>query len=91
MPWTPKGDKDARQFQAASWCEKGCVYLPSPSFEFQWLLDFEDEIFKQPSAPFRDQADAFSQLVLYLRAYLAEGWLSRTGNERDLISLEGVL
>ncbi len=91
IPFTPKGDKDARQFQAASFCEKGCVYLPEPSEMYPWLLDFEDELFKQPSAAFRDQADAFSQLVIYLRAYLSEGWRSRTGNEIEALDLEGVL
>ena len=91
MPFNPKGDKDARQFQAAAYCEKGCVYLPHPSGEFLWLKDFEDEIFKQPSAAFRDQADAFAQLIIYLRTYLSEGWRARTGNTLQGINLEGVL
>lgn len=90
IPFTPKGDKDARQYQAASFCEKGCVYLPHPSEQFLWLKDFEDELFKQPSAAFRDQADAFSQLVLYLRSYLSEGWRSRTNNQLSVANLEGV-
>lgn len=91
MPFMPKGDKDARQYQASSFCEKGCVLLPHPSEKFPWLLDFEDELFKQPSATFRDQADAFSQLILYLRSYLSEGWRARTGNELETVNLEGVL
>lgn len=91
IPFSPKGDKDARQFQAASYCEKGCILFPTPSDKFPWLFDFESELFKQPSAAFRDQADAFSQMILYLRAYLSEGWRARTGNEIQGINLEGVL
>ncbi len=91
IPFTPKGDKNARQYQAASYCEKHCVLFPFPSEEFPWLKDFEDELFKQPSAAFRDQADAFTQLVLYLRAYLSEGWRARTGNQFQDVDLEGVL
>lgn len=91
VAFTPKGDKDARQFQAASWCEKSCIILPHPSLEFRWLVDFEDELFKQPSAAFRDQADAFSQLVIYLRSYLSEGWRARTGNVLPIPELDGVL
>lgn len=90
-PFNPKGDKSARQFQAANYCEMGCVYLPHPSELFPWLRDFEDEIFTTPSSPFRDQADAFSQLVLYLRSYLSEGWRARTDNQLKSTTLEGVL
>lgn len=89
--FNPKGDKDARQFQAASFCEKGCVYLPHPSEKFPWLKDFEDELFMTPSSAFRDQSDAFAQGIIYLRSYLSEGWRSRTGNQLEAITLEGVL
>jgi predicted phage terminase large subunit-like protein len=91
VPFTPKGDKEARAFQAATWAEKGCIDLPHPSHEFLWLKDFEDELFKFPSSAYRDQVDAFSQLVLYLRNYLASGWQARTGNDRTMPILEGVL
>lgn len=91
FPFTPKGDKDARQFQAASYCEKGCVYFPHPSEKFGWLKEFEDEIFMTPSSAFRDQSDMFAQMILYLRSYLSAGWQSRTGNERELMQIQGVL
>ena len=91
VPFQPKGDKDARQYQAASYCEKGCVYLPEPSEDFPWLKDFEDEIFKQPSAAFRDQADAFAQLILYCRVDLSTGWRARTNNQLEQLNLDGVL
>lgn len=90
-PFQPKGDKEARAFQAATWAERGCISLPYPSSDFLWLKDFEDEIFKFPSSAYRDQVDAFSQLVLYLRNYLAQGWQARSGNQRTMPSLEGVL
>jgi predicted phage terminase large subunit-like protein len=91
MPFTPKGDKDARQFQAALWCDKGCIHLPHPSPDFPWLFDFEDELFKQPSAAFRDQADAFSQLVIYLRNFLSDGWRARSGNVLAQTNFDGVI
>jgi predicted phage terminase large subunit-like protein len=90
-PFNPKGDKEARAFQAAVWAERGCISLPYPSSNFLWLKDFEDEIFKFPSSAYRDQVDALSQLILYLRNYLALCWQARTSNQRQETSLEGVL
>lgn len=90
QPFNPKGTKEARQYQAATFCEKGCVYLPHPSLQYPWLPDFEEEIFTVPSSPYKDQADAFSQLIWYLRSFLNLGWQSRTSNQRQPIKLEGV-
>ena len=89
VAFNPKGAKDARHFQAASFCEKLCVYLPHPSLERPWLPDFEEEIFTVPASPYKDQADAFSQLVWYLRIHLSLGWQARTNNQRKPIQLEG--
>lgn len=91
VSFNPKGTKEARQYQAASFCEKGCVYLPYPSLNLKWLPDFEEEIFTVPSSPYKDQADAFSQLVWYLRMFLSLGWQARTNNQRQPVKLEGVL
>jgi predicted phage terminase large subunit-like protein len=90
MAFNPKGAKDARQYQAASFCEKGCVLLPYPSLDLPWLPDFEEEIFSVPGSPYKDQADAFSQLIWYLRIFLTLGWQARTSNQRKPIQLEGV-
>lgn len=90
VTFNPKGTKEARQYQAASFCEKGCVYLPYPALNRTWLPDFEDEIFTVPASPYKDQADAFSQLVWYLRNILVIGWQARTNNQRKPMSLEGV-
>lgn len=89
--FTPKGKKEARQYQAAGFCEKGCVWLPYPTVELEWLFDFEEEIFSTPASPYKDQADAFSQLILYLKHYLNLGWQGRTSNQRKPTSLQGVL
>ena len=89
--FNPKGDKTARAFQASQWCENGSAFLPHPSNEFEWLLDFEDEIFKFPSSSFRDQSDAFSQLILYLKNYLSQGWRARTSNQIKRPVINGVL
>lgn len=78
MPYTPKGDKIARAYEAAKWCEKGCVILPPPSEEFPWMFDFEEELFNFPNSAFMDQVDMLSQLCDYLSYYLAEGLAART-------------
>ncbi len=81
MPYTPKGDKVARAYEAAKWCEKGCVILPPPTDDFPWLFDFagkDQELFTFPNSAYKDQVDAFSQLCDYLSYYLAEGLTART-------------
>lgn len=81
MPYTPKGDKIARAYEAAKWAEKGCVILPPPTDEFPWLFDFagkDGELFNFPNAAFKDQVDALSQLCDYLSYYLAEGLQARS-------------
>ena len=90
VSFNPVGSKEARQFQAATFCEKGCVYLPEPSTTRPWLPDFEEEIFTVPSSPYKDQADAFSQMVWYLRMFLNQGWQARTNNTPVPIKLTGV-
>lgn len=77
MPYTPKGDKIARAYEAAKWCEKGCVILPPPSEAAKWMFDFEAELFNFPNAQYKDQVDALSQLCDYLSFYLAEGLAAR--------------
>lgn len=77
VPFTPKGDKIARAYEAAKWCEKGMIILPEPGDQVAWLNDFEDELFTFPNSPFKDQVDALSQLCDYLSFYLAEGLEAR--------------
>jgi predicted phage terminase large subunit-like protein len=79
VPFQPVGDKDMRANQAAVWCKNDCVLLPEPSDEVLWLADFEDELFAIPSSQYRDQGDAFAQLVIYTENLLAEGWRARGG------------
>lgn len=77
VPFTPKGDKIARAYEAAKWCEKGMVLFPEPGDAVPWLKDFEEEIFTFPNSPYKDQTDALSQLCDYLSFYLAEGLAAR--------------
>lgn len=84
MPYTPKGDKIARAYEAAKWCEKGCVILPPPSEDGSWMFDFEAELFNFPNSAFKDQVDALSQLCDYLSYYLAEGLAARK-SERTIV------
>jgi predicted phage terminase large subunit-like protein len=79
MPFTPngKGDKVSRAFQASLWCENGSVLLPPPDESYNWLYDFEEELFSFPSSKKMDQVDAFNQLILALQPYLEEGYRNR--------------
>ena len=72
-------NKEGRAELASLWCEKGCVVFPPPSEEFEWLFDFEEEIFLAPNSRYMDMTDAFGQLILYLEHYLSEGFKARKG------------
>lgn len=73
----PSGNKTQRAQQAAVWCSNGMVALPHPGDSCIWLMDFEDELFNFPQAAFKDQVDAFSQMIIYLENFLAEGFRAR--------------
>jgi len=83
MPFNPKGDKVARAYECAKWCEKSMVILPPPNEENPWMLDFEDELFLFPNSRYKDQVDALSQLCDYLSFYLAEGLAARQRMSRN--------
>lgn len=72
-PFTPRVDKETRASQAALWAKNGSILLPWPGAGVIWLMDFEDELFDFPQHTYRDQVDAFSQLVIYCENYLAAG------------------
>lgn len=73
FPFLPKVDKPTRANQAALWAANGSILLPEPDGSAIWLMDFEDEIFDFPQGTYKDQVDAFSQLVIYCENYLASG------------------
>lgn len=75
----PRVAKEQRWAQAAVWCKLGCLWLPHAHESVGWLGPFETEIFGLPDGEFNDQADSFSQLVLYLEHYLAEAHAARGG------------
>jgi len=77
IPFQPVGDKPTRAEQAAVWCSNGCVLLPLPGPSVPWLMDFEDELFNFPGTTYRDQVDAFSQLIIYTENLLAAGYRLR--------------
>ncbi len=78
VAFQPVGDKVQRAQQAGVWCRNGCVLLPRPGPAAPWLVDFEDELFTFPGSIFKDQVDAFDQLILYVENLLAEGWRARS-------------
>jgi len=83
VPWMPTVDKLHRARQASVWCRNACILLPVPSHLVPWLLTFENELFSVPSAEFMDQADMFSQIVVYLEHIISAGWHARRELERQ--------
>jgi phage terminase large subunit-like protein len=76
----PSGSKVERWNKAAVWCKRGCVRLPMPDDRVPWRRDFEDELFALPFSQFKDQGDAFAELILYLEHILEAGWRRRAGD-----------
>lgn len=83
LPFMPSGDKVQRGKQASVWCANGSVLLPAPSPSAPWLFDFEDEFFSFPGSAFKDQADSFNQLVIYMENLLAEGLRARMATQTE--------
>lgn len=77
----PGGSKEYRARQASLWCSRDCILLPWPDERADWLFDFEDTLYKFPAVKHDDEVDWFSQIVLYLENYIAEGWKARAKNE----------
>jgi predicted phage terminase large subunit-like protein len=77
-PVNPTQDKDARCLLISNFLEKGMVVLPAPDdTNKEWLNLFEEEIFEVPNSAYRDQSDAFSQLVWFCSNYLEVGLSGR--------------
>ena len=79
VAFQPSGDKEQRGNQAAVWCKRNSVLLPHPNEAAEWLHEFESELFSFPLSLFKDQADSFAQLVIYIENLLSEGWRAREG------------
>lgn len=77
IPFTPLGSKIYRARQASVWCSADMILLPYPSTVVPWLFEFEQELFKFPTAAHDDQADTFSMGIIYLENYLAQGLRAR--------------
>lgn len=77
IAYQPIGGKIERANAASVWCANGMVWLPQPSEANTWLLDFEDELFTFPQAMHDDQADAFSQVILFCEHLLSAGYTAR--------------
>lgn len=77
VPFMPQGSKEQRASQAGVWCANGSVLLPHPSPAVPWAYSFENELFEFPQSEYLDQVDAFSQLILFLEHYLAQGYHAR--------------
>lgn len=80
----PRVGKDARLYNQAAPVEAGLVYLPEHA---PWLAAFEDEIGLAPFSPYKDQADAFSQLLKYVRERFA-GFVYRYATDTASVESE---
>ena len=74
VEFAPRGSKEERANQAAVWCKRGMVLLALPGPVSRWLIDFERELFNFPDSQFKDQVDAFCQIIIYVENYLISGW-----------------
>jgi predicted phage terminase large subunit-like protein len=72
-----KHSKTYRARAASLWCAQGLVLLPHPSAEAPWLFQFEEELYKFPTAAHDDQVDAFSQIIIELDAYFRRSQRAR--------------
>jgi predicted phage terminase large subunit-like protein len=79
IAFMPQGSKEYRARQASLWCERDCILYPENIGEHEWWFEFQKELFAFPGAAHDDQVDWFTQIVLYLEHYLAEGWRLRNG------------
>lgn len=78
IPWIPPVDKLQRARQASVWCRNGCILFPRPSVLTPWLTTFEAELFAVAAgAEYMDQADMFSQLIVYLEHVIGDAWQER--------------
>ena len=83
VAFQPTGDKYTRGQQAAVWCKRDCVLLPYPGEDVDWLYEFESELWNFPLSVFKDQVDAFAQLIIYLENMLSTGWRARNPEPTD--------
>lgn len=74
VAYNPRVDKVRRADMASVHCRNGMVLLPHPSMSVDWLYDFEEEVYAFPGTAFKDQVDAFSQLIIWLEHFLSEGY-----------------
>lgn len=74
IPFNPVQKKEVRALEAAKFMEKGMILFPLYSTDNKWLPVFEDELLAFPDG-FKDQSDAFSQLVKVVSPILTQGLL----------------
>lgn len=77
----PNGTKQYRAKQAAIWCGRDMVLMPSIALGLEWLhgvLDpIDGELLRFPRTQHDDRTDSFSQGILYMENYLAAGFAAR--------------
>lgn len=77
IPFPVHQSKEVRWNQAAAWARNGCVRLPEPSAEHQWLHAYEEELYSLPNAAYKDWSDTFAQGVVYLEPTISQGFWAR--------------
>ena len=81
IAFNPQGSKEYRARQGSLWCARGRVLLPLPATDVTWLFDWERTLYKFPAVKHDDTVDEFTQMLLYLEHYLAQGWHAATGRK----------
>lgn len=79
IPFQPPYGKEDRANMITIYCKNSCVLLPTPTHNVPWLHDFTEELYAFPGSAAKDQVDSFTQLLLYLEHFLAEGDRLRRG------------
>jgi predicted phage terminase large subunit-like protein len=83
-PFNPgRAEKSERGVLASLWCSNDSVLLPPLTEGYEFLFDFENELFSFPNVRHDDCVDAFDMLILYLENYLSDGFRYRQNRSKN--------
>jgi len=81
IAFMPNGTKSYRAKQAAIWCKRNMVLMPSIALGYAWVHEVigepDGEFLRFPRTRSDDRTDSFSQGILYLENILAAGYAAQ--------------